>query len=461
MAAESYDVVVLGGGAGGVPAAIRAAQLGGRVAIIEGEALGGLCMNKACIPFGHMNVASNMLGNLSLGKEFGLEFTGMTKDYPTLIKRQNDLIDFMRMGVRSMLNKNKVEIIEGRGRISGKNKVEVKGEIVRHKKLILATGSKWVRSDVAGVDAEEVRNSDMLLNIEILPERVLLFGKSRWNIQIAQSLHRFGSQVTLVTEDKRILSEESRMITSRLTKALKEEGIHIKTQREIVGVKKENKGLHVELMSSDGVETVIVDRIINLDRSASLRDNGLNSISLDENHPYLKVNEKMETEAENVYAIGDLTGPQSRHYSNLASEMGITAAENAMEKSTEVDMRTFTRVLFTQPQVACVGLTPKEAKKKAYEVVTGAAPLSMNPLGMIIAENDGIMEVVAEKKHGEVLGVNILGNAASEMIGQGILAIQLEATLEDLARASFPHPTLSESLAEAGREALGRPIFLP
>jgi dihydrolipoamide dehydrogenase len=461
MAEDIYDVVVLGGGAGGTPAAIRAAQLGGHVAIVECENFGGQCMNKGCIPFGHMMVASNILRSLTLGKEMGLTFTGISKDYITLKKRQDELITFMREGVRGTLRKNGVEIFEGRGRIVEKGKLAVNGKIISYKNIILATGAQWMQPEFPGGDLEEVVNSDYLLNTEKIPKKALLFGRSPWLIEIAQFLNRFGSQTILATKDETILSGESKTITSRLRKVLKDEGIGIKTKAEIVGVSKKKDELHIDLSSKDGSETIAADRIITLERGVSLKDLGLKKINIEEDSQYLKVNSKMETGIEGVYAIGDLTGPQSQHYSHLAFKKGITAAENAMGKDAAIDPRTFTRIVFTQPEIACVGLTPKEAKNAGHDAVVGAAPFGMNPYGMILSENEGIVEVVAEKEYGEILGVHFIGTAASEMVGQAVLAIQMEATIEELAKVPFPHPTLSESLAEAAADALGKPIYLP
>lgn len=461
MTKEIYDVVVLGGGAGGTPAAIRTAQLGGRVAIIECENFGGQCMNKGCIPFGHMMVASSILGSLTLAKDMGLGFTGITKNFPAFIKRQDELIAFMREGVKGTLKKNKVEIFEGRGRIAGKDKVEINGKTISFKNIILATGGIWLKPDFPGADLEDVVNSDYLLNAEKLPQRVFLFGRSPWLIEIAQFLNRFGSQTVLAAQDDTILSGESKTIVARLRKVLKDEGIGIKTKAEIVNVSKKKDGLHIDLSSKDGRETIAADRIITLERCASLKDLGLKNINIEEDSQYIKVNNKMETGIKGVYAIGDLTGPQSQHYSHLAFKKGITAAENAMGKDAVINPRTFTRILFTQPEVACVGLTPKEAKNAGHDVVVGAAPFGMNPYGMILSENEGIVEVVAEKRYGEILGAHFIGTAASEMVGQAVLAIQMEATIDELSKVPFPHPTLSESLAEAASDALGKPIYLP
>jgi dihydrolipoamide dehydrogenase len=461
MPEEIYDVVVLGGGAGGVAAAIRAAQLGGKVAVIEADTMGGLCMNRGCIPFGHMMVAANILGNLPLAKAMGLEFTGVRKDYKVLIERQNELINFMRLGLRSTLIKNGVKIIEGKGRVTGKGKLEVNGTIIFYKNLILATGAKWLEPDFPGSDLDEVISSDDLLRSEKLPERVLLCGRDPWTLKIAQFLHRYGSQVIVVTEEKRILSEESKTIASRLARALKEEGISILTRTQIAALEKSEEGLHCVLKVKEREKTFAIDQVIYLKRSASLEGLGLETVGLDEKRSYIETDERMKTDVDGVFAIGDVAAPETRHYSHLASSGGIVAAENAMGMDSIFDRRAIARVVFTQPQIACVGLTAREAKEAGYQVLVGTAPLSMNPFGMVISQNEGIVEVVAEKEYGEVLGIHLIGEGACEMAAQAVLAIQLEVSLEELARALYPHPTLSESVAEAARECLGWSIYLP
>ena len=456
-----YDVIVLGGGAGGVPAAIRAAQLGGRVAIIEHNNLGGLCMNQGCVPFGHMMAASKILGSLSLGKEMGLDFSPVSKDYTTLIKRQNELIAFMRQGVAGVLKKNNVDLIEGRGRVTGKGRIEVNGEALQCKNIILASGAGWLKPDFPGADLKGVINSDDLLNMPKLPGKILLSGKSPWLIEIAQFLHQFDSEVILTTEEKNILPNENKTIRTRLSKTLKDQGVKILTNVEITRLTKKKDGLHAVLVRKGKEERIVVDRVIALRRGASLTDLSLDAIGLNEKGKFIQVDDHMATSVEGIYAIGDIAGPEQRHYSHLASTGGIIAAENVMGMDTLFDHRTIARVLFTQPQVACVGLTNKDAKRAGYDVITGSAPLSMNPFGMLISQNNGMVEIVAEQKYGEILGIHIIGEGACEMAGQAVLAIQMEATLEELTRAAFPHPTLSESLVEAARECLGRPIFLP
>lgn len=461
MSEASYDVIVLGGGAGGVPAAIRASQLGGRIAVVESDQLGGLCMNRACVPFGHMLAASDIIGSLSLGKEMGLGIGDVKKDFAALMKRQHELIAFMRQGVKSQLNKKKVEILQGQGKLAGKGKLEVNGKIYDFKKLILAAGAKWVKPDFPGSDAEGVITSDELLSWKELPKKILLYGNSPWLISIAQFLNRYGSAVTLAVQEKDLLAAESKVIRSRLAAALKNQGIIVWTGAEMTGVKKEKDGLHCSLKVKDRPEALAVESVLSLRRGAALAGLGLETVGYKQAGDYIAVNHRMETGLDGIYAIGDVSSPESRHYSHQSSSGGIVAAENAMGLKSTYDPKNLCRVLFTRPQVACVGLTGKEAKEAGYDVVEGAAPFSMNPLGMILTQTEGIVEVVAEKKYGEVLGIHFIGEGASEMAGVGVLALQMEATLEDLARASFPHPTLNESLADAARECLGRSIFLP
>ncbi|MEW6664045.1 MAG: FAD-dependent oxidoreductase [Thermodesulfobacteriota bacterium] len=458
---QTHDVVVLGGGAGGVPAAVRASQLGGKVALVECAYLGGQCMNRGCIPFGHMMAAVQAHRELLLGRTLGLEVPEIHLHYPALLKRHEDLVGFMRQGIQSTLKKNRVESIEGRGKIIGKGAIEVNGKTLRAGRIILATGASWQQPVFQGAELPEVVNPDFLLTAEELPKRILLFGESPWLVEIAQFLGRFGSGVILATPRKRILPEESKTIVTRLSKVLRESGIQIRNGVTLEEARMEKDGLRVCLTGREPLEERGIDAVLTLERAAELKGIGLPNLHLDEDAPFLAVNEKTETAAEDVFAVGDMTASSRHHYSHRAAAMGIAAGENAMGKPSSVNHRTIPRVLFTRPEVASVGLTPREARERGYEIGVGAAPLSMNPLGMIRGEEEGMIEIVADRKYGEILGIHIIAATASEMIGQALMAIQLELTLHELAATPFPHPTLSESMAEAARDALGRAIYLP
>ena len=462
MPENTYDLIVIGGGAGGVAAAIRASQLGGRVALVEDKYLGGLCMNRGCIPFGHMMAASHFLGTIPMAKEMGIGCSRVTTDFAVLLRRQNELVQFMRQGAQGLLNKNKITLIPARGKLAGPGKVSVKGKLLTAKRIILATGSRWLKPDFPDSDMAQVVNSDYLLTADRLPERCLLYGTSPMIIEIAQFLQRFGSRVWLVLGEEALIAGEEKAVRTRLSKAIQAQGITVFTSAKILGLKKKRDGVDAILKGKDGKKQVIaVDLVISLRRGAALEGLGLKAAGLDEKTGFVQVNDRMETGVKGLYAIGDVAAPETRHYSHLASAGGIVAAENAMGLDSRLNHRIMTRVIYMHPQVACVGLTSGEAKQAGFETVVGSAPFSMNPMGMILGQNEGIAVVVAEKKYGEVLGVHLIGEGAAEMAGQAVLAIQMEATLEELARVPFPHPTLSESLAEAARDALGRPIYLP
>jgi dihydrolipoyl dehydrogenase len=458
---ETYDVIVVGGGAGGVAAAIRTAQLGAKVAVVEENKLGGLCMNRGCVPFGHMMVASRILGDLALAKDMGIVCSSISTDVSTLLNRQKELIAFMQQGVKTIFSKRKITLIAGKGKLSGAGRVEVNGKTISAKAIILAAGARWLKSDFAGSDLPQVVNSDYLLTATELPKRCLLYGGGAWSMKIAQFLSRLGSQVWLVTHEEGLLPDESKAIRSRLAKALQTQGIAMLTGAKNLALKKKSAGVEALMAVKDKEETLQVDLVVTLDRTAAVQDLGLQTVGLNEKAEFLQVNERMETGVKGLYAIGDLTAPEKKHFSHVASSGGLVAAENAMGMNRVFNERTLTRVAFTSPQVACVGLTGKEAKALGYDVAVGAAPLSMNTFGMMTVQTDGLVEIVADKRYGEILGVHIIGDSACEMIGQAVLAIQQEMTVEELAQTTFPHPTLSESIAEAARDALGAALYLP
>ncbi len=454
-----YDVAVIGAGAGGVAAAVKAGQLKGKVLIVESGDLGGLCMNRGCVPFTHFMTASRIMGDLDLGREMGITCDRLSSSFKSLLKRQNDLLGFMRQGVNGMLKRHGVEMVQGKGRLAGSGAVAVGGKTFTARAVILATGGRWKgRTPEGDLQGDALLNSDWILESRDLPGRALLYGSSPWSLEIAQFLRRFGSEVAIATPEKSLLSSESKTIGTRLTKVLKREGIAIHTGAVISEARKGKGGWACEISDSKGKTTQDFDVVIQPDRVSALEGIGLETVGLDPSAPFIKVNERLETSAKGVYAIGDAASPAERHYSHIASSQGMIAAQNAMGGSISFNQKAVPRVLFTKPQIACVGLTPRQAKDAGYEVVTGTAALSMNPLGMILSQQEGAVEVVCDKKYGEVLGIHIIGEFASEMAGACVLAIQMEATAEELSRVVFPHPTLSESIAEAARDCRGQTV---
>ena len=284
---ENYDVIVVGGGAGGVAAAIRAAQLGGKVAVVEGNKLGGLCMNSGCVPFGHMMVASRILGDLALAKDMGITCSGVSKDVSTLLNRQRELIAFMQQGVKTIFSKRKITLVTGRGKLSGPGRVEVNGKTLSAKAIILAAGAQWLKPEFPGSDLPQVVNSEYLLSAKELPKRCLVYGGGPWSIEIAQFLNRFGSQVYLVAQEEALLQDESKTIRSRLAKALQTQGIHMVTGAKNLALKKKSAGVEAVMAVRDKEEAIETDLVIVLRRSAALKDLGLETVGLDEKAEFL------------------------------------------------------------------------------------------------------------------------------------------------------------------------------
>jgi dihydrolipoamide dehydrogenase len=352
-------------------------------------------------------------------------------------------------------------LIKGTGRIAAPGKLEAGGAMFSFDKIILAAGARWVEPEIPGSGRAEAVTSDYLLTAESPPDKCLVLGHGPHSIEIAQLLGRFGCNACVATTKNSILPDENKTIRTRLSKEIKSCGITIHTKTAISALKRTKRGLSVRITEKGKEKALSVDLVIGVNRTPALQNLGLENIGLDPDAAFIEVNKGMETAVPGVYAIGDLTASEERHYSHLASSEGMTAAENAMGKSAVFNPRLAVRIAYTSPAVACVGLTARQAEEAGFDVAIGAAPLSMNPRGMILSQANGLVEIVAEKRYGEILGIHFIGDRVDEIAGSGVLAIQMEATLEELASTPFPHPTLSESIAEAARDALGRPIYLP
>ncbi len=456
-----FDVAVVGGGPGGVTAAVRASQLGAKVALIEEKNLGGACMNKACIPFAHMMRAASLFSQMADASKLGIKCHKIAHDFKALSGAREELVGFLRAGLESLLKKNKIEVIRGKASILNAQLIGVEGASISAGRLILATGAEWAPPPSLLKGRDKVVSTDDLLKASRLPKSCLILAESPPLITVAQILSQLGAKVTIVTKGKSILPEEDRAIRSRLTKALQRQGLQILTGKSLIALDEKKGGSRAIIGRETAEHSIEVEMVVGGERISALQGLGLEAIGLDEGAWPLKVNDQMETEAAGIYAVGDLVNPPELHYSHLATAQGLVAAENAMGISSTYEPRLAARVVFTRPQAACVGLTAAQAKKKGYDVVVGAAPLSMNPLGMIMDQQEGLVELVAEREYGEILGIHIVAEHAAEMAALSVALLKMEATLEELSNIPLPHPTLGESVCEAAREALGRPILIP
>lgn len=453
---ESFDLIVIGGGPGGVAAAVRGVQLGAKTALVESTHWGGFCLNRACVPTKLFAATLERVKTIQAAAKMGFARAEAVVDPAAVFKLKDELVGYFSMGTEGLVKVKGVTPLKGKGRLAGPGRVAVGETVYQAKAVIVAVGAQWVRPSFPGAELEGVVNSSRFIEEGQIPGRTLILGVSPWAIEMAQFLGACGSQVVVAARERGILPEFDAEIGQRLRAALKKDPMTILSACQVVSVGRDKEGLDVVLSVKGKEEHHGFDRVITFDRRPELSALGLDTVGLKE----LDVDEHLAVKAPGLWAVGDAVGKEP-FLSHRATAMGVIAAENALGAKRAFSPNIVPRIAFTHPQAASVGLTEEQAEEAGYEVLTGTVAIGSTPMAMIQGAASGVVKVVGEKKYGELLGVHILAPFATEIIGTGALAIQMEATLEELARAAMPHPTLSESLAEAAREALGRTIYIP
>jgi dihydrolipoamide dehydrogenase len=451
---ETFDLIVIGAGPGGVAAAIRGTQLGAKVALVESTHWGGFCLNKACVPTKLFTATVERAMTIRSAAQMGFADAAGSIDPVALFKLKNELVGYFSLGSRGLVKAKGIVPIEGHARLAGRGRVSVGEKTYDAGAIVMATGGQWVKPSFPGSDLAEVIDSSRFLEEGGIPSRTLIAGAGPWAVETAQVLSACGSRVTIAADEGGFLTGFDQEIGQRLRSILKSDSLTVLNACRLVSVAKNKQGLDAVLTAAGKEEEERFDRVICFDRSPALQKLGLETVGLSD----LQVNEHLATAAEGIWAVGDAVG-RGPALSHRSSAMGIIAAENALGARLVFNSKIVPRVAFTHPQAASVGLSEEEAEEAGYEVVTGSASMGTSPMAMIQGSTNGVIKAVGEKKYGELLGVHILAPFATEIIGTAALAIQMEATLEDLARSAPPHPTISESLADAARDALGWPIY--
>ncbi len=453
---ETFDLLILGGGPGGVAAAIRGSQLGAKVGLIEDGQWGGLCLNRACVPTKLLAATLDRLETIKTAADFGFKTAAAELDEAALWGLKNELVGYFSLGTKGLAESHGVTLIEGRGRLEGPGKIAVGDELYQTESIIVATGSEWVKPEFPGADLEGVINSTQFLEEEKLPRRTLILEGGPWALELAQFLVAAGGQAVVAEAGRNILPEMDQEISQRLRSIINVELLTILNSCRVESVTAAGDGLKATLSVRGRTEERTFDRVIYLERRPALGGLGLETVGLED----LSVDGYLATKAPGIWSVGDVTG-DGPALSHRSSALGIVAAENALGGKVAYNPNAVPRIAYTRPQAASVGLTEDEAEAMDFDVITGEASLGVSPMAMIQGQSNGVIKVVGEAKYGELLGVHILAPFATEIITAAALAIQMEATLEDLARSVMPHPTIAESLAEAAREALGWAIYLP
>jgi len=460
------DIIIIGGGPGGYVAAIRAAQLGARVSLIEKEELGGICLNWGCIPTKVLLHAVEILESLRKAKDFGIQVGEVKVDFMKSMARKDQIVKTLVAGVYGLMRSNRIEVIKGKGSLVSAREVEVindEGERIgfRANKVILATGSVSADFPLFGNKISGVIDSHGALKLNHVPESIVVVGGGSVGLEFGTIYAALGSKVTILEMMPQILPQEDAEIASALERALKQFNIRIFTNCQVkeireVESKKRVIGI-VDKKEERGFEGQYV--LIAVGRKANLEGLGVERIGIKLNEKGIEVNEKMETNVPGVYAVGDVTGQVLlAHY---AMAQGRVAAENALGREASLNRRVVPRCVYTLPEVASVGMTEEEAKNAGYELKIGRFPFAANGKATAMGERNGLIKVIADKKYGEILGVHIFGPHATDLIGEAILAMSLESIPTELTWAIHPHPTLSEALMEAFLDVDASAIHIP
>jgi dihydrolipoamide dehydrogenase len=451
MADSTYDCLVIGSGPGGYVAAIRAAQLGMKTAVIERDKVGGRCLNYACIPAKAVLRSADILSEIRDAEEFGLRVGDVDVVYPAIQARRDKVVSTLTAGVAGLFKKNGIELIEGDAALGGGGEVLVGGEAIAARGVILATGS--VPRSIPGVEfGERVIGTEEAWALPELPARLAVVGAGASGAEIASGYARLGSEVILVEVLDRLLPTEDADISRLVERGLKRQGIDVRTGTAVSDVK-EGKA---SVTFSHGSDPVEVDHlVICAGRGADVEGLGLADagVELDDNG-LIRVDGALRTSRSGVYAIGDLVaGPALAH---KASDEGIIAVEDLAGRETHpISYPDIPRATFCTPNVGSFGLTEAQAREQGYEVVVGKVPYGAVGGGTVYGDRTGLVKIVGESKYGELLGGHIVGSRATELIQELVNVRALEGGFPEVARMIHGHPTLSEAVMEAARAADG------
>lgn len=451
------DVIVVGGGPGGTAAATRVAQLGGHAILVERAQLGGNCVNRNCVPLTSLLASVELFRRLGRAGEMGIQVGPATLDVPGMLARKARIVGDLREGMGGLLPTFGIEVVEGEARLADPKTVEVDGRRLQATRaVILATGARWAPIPAA---IEGVLRPDEALALESVPARLLIWGGGPSEVEFAALYAALGSRVILAVDGPYPLPDEDYEIGQRLQGVLQGQGVEVLTNVRLSSASRMGEGLKVVLAGARGEAEVAADRVLWAGRVAATDGLGLAAVGVRLKDGAVEVDDRRQTSAPGIYAVGDVTGAPM--YSSLATAGGLVAAENAMGGSRRLDRRLVPRCAFTIPEVAAVGLTEDQAIDAGFDVEVSNVALATNARAMGLGEVEGGIKLVADRKRGRVLGVHIVGHRATELIGEGSIALQLEALTEDLAWALQIHPTLSESVVEAGRGILGQSLYVP
>ena len=457
-----YDVVVIGSGPGGYVAAIRAAQLGLKAAVVEKGHLGGTCLNVGCIPTKAMLASVEAMATARRGKEFGFTAGDVQPDYSGMKKRRDKIVEQLRGGVGTLMKKNGIDVVTGLGRFKSAHEIEVEGEGGLRKvtagSVIIATGSVVSQPPIPGADLEGVVNSDQLLQLPKVPKSMVVIGAGAVGLEWGDIFHELGAKITVLELMDRVLPPADAEVSQELHRTLQKKGFDLILGAGVKAIEKKAGSLSIrygkEGEAEKSVEAEVV--LMAVGRWPFTDGLGLENAGIQLERRSIPVDEQMQTRASGVYAIGDVTpGPLLAH---VASKGGEVAVETIAGHRARMDYRHVPSCVYTSPEVAWVGLTEDQARERYGEINVGRFPFRFMGRAMASGYRDGFVKVIADSKHGEILGVHMIGAHVTDLIAEPTLAMSMEATVDEIIHAIHAHPTLPETFQEATLDAWHRAI---
>ncbi|MCE7734854.1 MAG: dihydrolipoyl dehydrogenase [Candidatus Heimdallarchaeota archaeon] len=464
---EKYDVVIIGAGPGGYPAAIRASQLGKKVAIIDKGTIGGECLNWGCIPSKAMISAANFYYKAKTeSNQMGITIDTISVDFPKLKSWKQSIQDKLIGGIKQLLKANKIKTILGTAKLLNRNQLSITlnegGEqIIDFDSLIIATGTQFISLPGFEIDETFILSSKGLFDLDKLPEELICVGGGIIGIELGTVFAKLGSNVKVVELLPQLLTGIDKRLVRQVDKKLKTLGVEVYTEAMGKSYSIKNGKINLIIETKNGEKVITGDKILlSVGKKASTESLGLEiaGVKLDQKG-FIIVDQQQKTNIPNIYAIGDCTGlPFLAH---KATKQGIIASEVIAGKNSIADFKSIPSAIFTDPEIAIAGLTEAEAKEKGLDVMIGQAAFAASGRAMSIMEEDGFVKVISDANDGVLLGVEIVGPHASDLISEAALALEMGATVEDIGFTVHPHPTLPEMLMEAAEAIEGKAIHVP
>lgn len=447
-----YDAAVVGGGPGGYVAAIRAAQMGGKVLIVEQEKLGGVCLNRGCIPTKALLHSAEKWLELQRCGEFGLRAENIGFDFSRVRQYKSEVVNKLQGGLRQLVKSNDIEVMYGRAILQGAGSLSVAlngaTQAVQARKIIIATGAAPVGLPVPGGDLPEVVDSDGALRLAGVPQSMVIIGAGAVGLEFAAIFRAFGCAVTVVEMLPAILPGLDDELVRRLALILRRQGIKILLNTRVTGIRRRDAGVALSLESGGGRQEVVAEKVLAAGgRQPVVTGLGLEKAGVEHSAKGIPVNERMETGVPGIYAAGDVTGRYM--WAHAASAEGLVAAENAMGGSAVMEYGAVPGCIFTTPEMAMVGITQQQARAQGREVRIGKFHFAANGRAVLLGATDGLVKIIAGAGDGKVLGMHILGPHAGDLIMEGVVAVRNGLRAEELARTIHPHPALAEAVMEA------------